>query len=164
MNINKVSNSAGQTKTIGRLFAKILKPGDIVLLSGELGAGKTTFVSGIAEGLGYCKDTASPSFTILNIYTAGKKAALAHADLYRLESIDDIFNTGIEDYIYSGNIIVLIEWGDKIKDYLEKDYVDINFKYDLKDENMRRVNMKSDNAHWDKKLCRFKGFMEKCIF
>jgi len=157
------SGSCGQTEDAGRLFAKILDCGDVVLLGGELGAGKTTFVSGIARGLGYNENTGSPSFTIINIYSRSK-SMLVHADFYRLDGIEDILNTGIEDYIYSKNAITCIEWGDKIKDFLKKDYAEICFDYELSDKNTRIINIKSRSPLWDRKINKLRKHIKNVHF
>ena len=152
------------TKEMGSLFARILAGGDVVLFSGELGAGKTTFISGISRGLKIAESLSSPSFTILNIYQAkkiNKEYNLIHSDLYRLDSINEVLNVGLEEYIYDKNSITLIEWGHKIKDYIKKEYLSIYFDYDLSSENTRLARFESDNRYWDKKLEIFKRILKK---
>lgn len=167
MIILQESNSSEQTRKTGKIFSKILKSSDILLLSGELGAGKTTFISGIASGIGVRENLTSPSFTILNIYPVHpvyRKKKLIHADFYRLGSLDEILNTAVEDYIYNSDSIICIEWGEKIKDYLKENYVEINFTYDPADSNKRKIIFSSSNRYWDKKLLVFKEIFEKCTF
>jgi tRNA threonylcarbamoyladenosine biosynthesis protein TsaE len=103
--------SEGETSAAGEALARTLKPGDVILLYGDLGAGKTAFVRGIARGLGANpEDVSSPTFTIIQEYTA-PSATLYHVDLYRLEPAE-IEDLGLDDLV-SGNGIVAIEWADR---------------------------------------------------
>lgn len=99
-----ISRSAAETLEFGRQLAATLKPGDVIALSGDLGAGKTCLVKGIAAGLGIKQEVTSPTFTIIHEYPP-----LAHVDLYRLESIAGI---GLEEYLVAPWITV-IEWAEK---------------------------------------------------
>ena len=89
MHMELISGSSQATIDLGKKFSRILRGGDIIIFSGELGGGKTTFISGLAEGLGIKESLSSPSFTILNQYNAGK-LKLIHIDFYRLDGIDRI--------------------------------------------------------------------------
>ena len=100
----------------GRQFAASLQPGDVVALTGDLGAGKTCLVKGIALGLGVTQDVTSPTFTIIHEYRGGR-LPLAHIDLYRLNSERDALNIGIEDYL-NGPGITVIEWAERIESLL----------------------------------------------
>jgi len=103
------SFSAVETARIAAEFGRTAAPGDIICLSGPLGAGKTVFARGVAEGLGYTGRVTSPTFTIMNIYEGGR-LPLYHFDLYRLEGgLDDLEGIGYEDYFYAGGVS-LIEW------------------------------------------------------
>ena len=103
-----VSNSPEQTEMHAAAVVARLRPGDVVLLSGELGAGKTTFVRGAARALGVDAPVTSPSFTIGNIY-AGTAADVAHVDLYRLHAIDSTDEAVLDDFLGAGRI-TFIEW------------------------------------------------------
>ena len=100
-----ISNSLEETEKIAEDFAKTLKSGDIVLLSGGLGAGKTQFTKGVAKGLGINDTIPSPTFTIMNSY----ENRLFHFDLYRLHSFEELINVGAEEFLYSNGISIL-EW------------------------------------------------------
>lgn len=100
-----ISNSLEETEKIAEDFAKTLKSGDIVLLSGDLGAGKTQFTKGVAKGLGINDTIPSPTFTIMNSY----ENRLFHFDLYRLHSFEELMNVGAEEFLYSNGISIL-EW------------------------------------------------------
>ncbi len=100
-----ISNGLEDTENIAIKFAKSLVAGDIVLLSGDLGAGKTQFAKGVAKGLGIKNEVPSPTFTIMNSYDD----TLFHFDLYRLKSYDELMAVGAEEYLYSGGKS-LVEW------------------------------------------------------
>ena len=109
--VGRVSHSEHETQTLAREFAATLKAGDVVLLSGDLGAGKTTFVRGLAEGLGINPaDVSSPTFTLVHEYR-GRDLTLYHADLYRLEraATDDL---GLEEIGVKDGVLA-IEWPDR---------------------------------------------------
>ena len=110
----------------GEKTAKTLKPGTVIALHGPLGAGKTTFVKGIARGLGIDDIVTSPTFTLITEYNTSS-TALYHMDLYRIESFEDFIMIGGEELMLSDNITI-IEWAEKIKDDLPKHTIDISIK------------------------------------
>lgn len=101
-----ISDSADKTREIGIALAKKLKKGDTVLLTGDLGAGKTVFTSGIAKGLGIYEDVLSPTFNILKEYDGGR---FCHFDMYRIEDEEELENLGFEEY-FQGDRICVVEW------------------------------------------------------
>lgn len=105
-----ITKSESETRAVAKQLSKTLTPGDIVLLIGDLGAGKTAFVKGFVEGLGLSDDVVSPTFTILNIYGEG---VVNHYDLYRLDSSVEFENTGAHESLYLGGIS-LIEWPERV--------------------------------------------------
>ena len=108
-----VSNSFEETVKIGEEFSKTLSKGDVVLLNGELGAGKTAFTKGIAKGLGIDKEILSPTYAYMNDYNG----VLYHYDCYRLSSGEDAEALGLTDYFY-GDGVCVIEWSENIIDVL----------------------------------------------
>ena len=108
--LEMVSGSAGQTRNIGIKLGKLAAAGDIILLVGPLGAGKTCLTQGIARGLGIHEYTASPSFVLVREYQG--KLPLYHIDLYRLDKIEEVTQLGLDDYLY-GNGVCVVEWADK---------------------------------------------------
>ncbi|MFA4991522.1 MAG: tRNA (adenosine(37)-N6)-threonylcarbamoyltransferase complex ATPase subunit type 1 TsaE [Candidatus Omnitrophota bacterium] len=123
---------------IGKKLAKGLKPGDVIALSGDLGSGKTTFTKGVGEGLGV-KDSGrinSPTFVLMREYYG--KIPLYHFDLYRLDSVKDIEDLAIEEYIY-GDGVTIIEWADKIKEILPKGRLSVDLA--VKGESRREVKI-----------------------
>ena len=111
-----ISHSAAETMAFGRQLAATLQPGDVLALSGDLGAGKTCLVKGIAAGLGIPHEVTSPTFTLIHEYGGGR-CPLAHIDLYRLETPRAAMAIGIEDYL-SGSGITVIEWAERIESLL----------------------------------------------
>jgi len=106
-----ISHSPAETFAHGRALGATLRAGDVIALDGELGAGKTHFVKGIAAGLGCDGDVTSPTFTLVHEYTGGR-LPLFHFDFYRLESEDETLRIGLDDYLGAGGVIV-IEWAGK---------------------------------------------------
>ena len=129
-----LSKNAENTLLIGKLFAKFLKQGDVVVLTGELGAGKTKFVEGVLQNFGLENEISSPTFTIINEYTTSKNN-IYHFDAYRLEDSDEFYAIGGEEYFEKG--ICLIEWGELISDVLPKDYIHVTIHKDSNNENLR---------------------------
>jgi tRNA threonylcarbamoyladenosine biosynthesis protein TsaE len=107
-------------------LTKILRKGDVLLLSGDLGAGKTHFVKGVAEGLGIKERIVSPTFTIMNVYESGA-IPLYHLDMYRVENEDELFETGLLDYLDKDDAIIAVEWN-KYKTFGEKRVFEIELK------------------------------------
>lgn len=123
--IEKYSESEQDTERLGEDLVKQLAPGSVVAFTGDLGAGKTAFVRGMARGLGITQRVTSPTFTIVNEYEGGS-LPLFHFDMYRLHSSDDLFDIGWEDFLRRGGICA-VEWSENIEDALEPDtiYVEI---------------------------------------
>ena len=107
-----VTHSPEQTRQLGARLAKALKPGAVVAFTGDLGAGKTAFVSGMAQGLGVRERVTSPTFTIVNEYEGGR-LPLFHFDMYRLGSADELFDIGWEDYLTRGGVCA-VEWSENV--------------------------------------------------
>lgn len=128
------TTSAGKTKEFGKKIAKSLNNHDVIALSGELGAGKTTLIQGIAEGLGVTDYVTSPSFTLINEYNG--RFPIFHIDLYRLEKLEQIEDLGLEDY-FEKDGIVIIEWAERMKELLPKNTEWI--RIEIRDENTRNI-------------------------
>jgi tRNA threonylcarbamoyladenosine biosynthesis protein TsaE len=115
----------------------MLRGGDVIALSGDLGSGKTTFTQGLACGLGIRAAVTSPTFVLVNRYTAPDGRVLQHADCYRLANAPlEMWDIGITD-LYEGDDIVVIEWADRIPGLLPDEYLEIAFNY--LDENRRQL-------------------------
>lgn len=121
-----VTKNPEATKQVGKNLGQNLSAGSIVTLTGELGSGKTTLVQGIGEGLMVKGLIKSPSFVIINEYDG--PLPLYHFDLYRLNNAEEIFSLGYEEYLYEKRGVVVIEWAEKIKDFLPEEYLEINLR------------------------------------
>jgi len=104
------TDSPEETVKWGKEFAAVLKPGDTILLIGDLGAGKTVVARGIARGIGYSGIVSSPSFSLVKIYRG--RLTMNHCDLYRLDPESDLRNIGLEEMIEEENSITVFEWGE----------------------------------------------------
>ena len=129
-----ISKNPSQTIDLAEKIAAKLKKGDIIVLSGELGAGKTKFTEGILTYFGLQNEISSPTFTIVNEYNA-PQFDIYHFYLYRLADLDEFYAIGGDEYFSKG--ICIIEWGELIKDILPKNYIEIDIKKDEDDENKR---------------------------
>ena len=125
------SNSPGETEALGAALAKLLWPGAVVAFTGDLGAGKTAFVRGMAQGLGVAGRVTSPTFTIANEYGGGR-LPLFHFDLYRLASSDELFEIGWEDYLRRGGVCA-VEWSENAAGALERDTVRVDLRRGAED-------------------------------
>ena len=113
-----VTNSPEETEALGEMLAGRLEPGTVIAFTGDLGAGKTAFVRGLARGLGIAERVTSPTFTIVNEYEGGR-LPLFHFDMYRLGSADELFDIGWEDYLARGGVCA-VEWSENVSDALEE--------------------------------------------
>lgn len=140
-----------------RKIGENLIEGDLILIRGELGSGKTTFVKGLALSLGVDEDiVSSPTFVILNIYSG--KLKLYHMDLYRLESIDDFIEAGLEEYLFSEDGVTVVEWPDIIKPICPERHLEINIEF--VDLNTRRLWVHSSDEGYVQRFLRGETFYE----
>ena len=110
------THSADETQALGQKLASRLAPGDVIAYFGDLGAGKTAFTRGLAQGLGITDPVTSPTYTIVNEYLSGR-IPLFHFDMYRLSSSDELFDIGWEDYLSRGGVCA-VEWSENVEDAL----------------------------------------------
>ncbi len=119
--LDVISHSAAQTQRLGARLGELVQGGELILLAGQLGTGKTTLTQGLAQGLGIAEAITSPTFTLLKEYAGqsrpndpsqGRGPALYHFDLYRLDDPEEIFDLGFEEYFYGSGVCV-VEWADK---------------------------------------------------
>ncbi|HEX7401890.1 MAG TPA: tRNA (adenosine(37)-N6)-threonylcarbamoyltransferase complex ATPase subunit type 1 TsaE [candidate division Zixibacteria bacterium] len=128
--VSHKTKSPEETRDFGKDLSRKLNPGSVVALTGPLGSGKTVLVQGICAGLGVEKTVTSPTFVIINEYPGSLNQSpiwVYHFDLYRLESVEEFLGLGYEEYFY-GKGITLIEWAEKIKEFLPKKRMEINLK------------------------------------
>ncbi len=132
------SNSENDTKEFAKKIASKLNKGDVIVLSGNLGSGKTKFTEGFLSYFGLENEISSPTFTIVNEYKKDN-INIYHFDVYRLEDSSEFYEIGGEEYFEKG--ICIIEWGELIEDALPKKYIKIDFSRDTKNENKRILNV-----------------------
>jgi len=132
-----ISKNERETENIGEQLAKALRGGDVVAMRGGMGAGKTAFVRGLARGLGEENRVTSPTYTIVNEYET--EPPLFHFDLYRLGSVDELFEIGFDDYLARGGICV-IEWSENAGDDVVFSHI-VEIEHDAENENQRRITI-----------------------
>jgi tRNA threonylcarbamoyladenosine biosynthesis protein TsaE len=128
--------------TCAQAFSRVLQPGDVVVLVGDIGAGKTTFVSALARAYGITDEVTSPTFAIVAEYSSDK-ARLVHIDTYRLTHVNELFDLGIET-LFSDASITLIEWGDRIADVLDQSHFTLSF--DDERDDVRTITFEWDDS------------------
>lgn len=135
------TNSELETLRIAEKLALLVKPGDVITLEGDLGAGKTTFTKGLAKGLGIIRNISSPTFTIIKEYQG--EIPLYHMDVYRLEHSEE--DIGFEEY-FNGDGVCVVEWAQFIEEYLPAERLDIRISY--MDEQKRNIELAAEGAHF----------------
>lgn len=142
------SHSLAETHRIAAAIAAMVRPRDLIVLSGEMGAGKTAFTVGFAAGLGVTDDdhVSSPTFTLVHTYSSGR-VTLHHADLYRLSSLAEVADLGLRELIDMGSVAI-VEWGDVAGDVLG-DALMVSLEADEQDDELRRITVSVDGHGWD---------------
>ena len=138
--------SPEETEAVGRKIAAKLLPGDIIAYYGDLGAGKTAFTRGLAAGLGVTEQVTSPTYTIVNEYLSGRMP-LFHFDMYRLDSADDLFDIGWEDYLARGGVCA-VEWSENVEEALSG-AIRITIHKGPADENVRTITIEGGERFAD---------------
>jgi tRNA threonylcarbamoyladenosine biosynthesis protein TsaE len=131
------TRSAPETASLGRSIGDILKPGEVLLLVGDLGTGKTTFVQGVAQALGLGARARSPSYTLVHSYDGGR-FPLVHIDLYRCEGPAEVIDLGLEELIEPPAVAV-VEWGEKAFPVAGADYLELDFTWDDAADDTRNI-------------------------
>ena len=134
-----ITTSVKETRALGARLAVSLRPGDVLLLFGDMGAGKSELTRGIASGLGIAGPIASPSFTILQVYEDGR-IPLYHFDWYRMESVEELYELGMEEYL-GGDGVAVIEWPTRCPEAIPESYLEVILK--PAGENLREISWRS---------------------
>jgi tRNA threonylcarbamoyladenosine biosynthesis protein TsaE len=152
------SVDAEETRAIGERLAGVFEPRDVVLLFGELGAGKTTLVQGIARGLGIADHVVSPTFTLVREYTG--RLPVTHADVFRLERVQEVIDLGLDE-VAGGDGVLLVEWGDAIEELLPSDRlrVELTSEDPNGDSEVRRIAFVGIGAAWDARWERMRALL-----
>ncbi len=135
--VSILSSDVQETHRLGERLGALLQPGDVLALQGDLGAGKTNLVQGLAQGLGITEDVNSPTFILANEYYTGR-LPLYHIDAYRLENAAEAIGFGLEDYL-NGNGVTVIEWAERVREVLPQDILWLELSY--VSENERRIEI-----------------------
>jgi tRNA threonylcarbamoyladenosine biosynthesis protein TsaE len=130
------TTSAEETKALAAALAELARPGDLLLLAGDLGAGKTAFTQGYGAALGVDDLITSPTFTLVNNYEG--RLELNHLDVYRLDSLAEVLDLGVPEMLDDGGVTI-IEWGDSVSPALPADYLEIRFSFTEGDDDDERV-------------------------
>jgi tRNA threonylcarbamoyladenosine biosynthesis protein TsaE len=117
------SRSADDTRALGARLASVLRPGDVVVLTGDLGAGKTVLAKGIAAGLGVSEPVVSPTFTIVREYEGD--IPLQHLDVYRLDHLQEVIDLGLDELL-DGHAVTIVEWGEAVSALLPADRLELS--------------------------------------
>ena len=132
------THSADETQALGQKLASRLAPGDVIAYFGDLGAGKTAFTRGLAQGLGITDPVTSPTYTIVNEYLSGR-IPLFHFDMYRLSSSDELFDIDWEDYLSRGGVCA-VEWSENVEDALQ-DAIRVTIEKDADEPDTRHITI-----------------------
>ncbi len=131
------THSEEETRHLGEVLGRLLRPGDVVALSGPLAAGKTRFVQGIARGMGITRPVTSPTFILMNVYRAGDGRTLCHVDCYRMrDPIEEGYDMGLDQQV-RGEDICVIEWAERVASLLPEDHLWVDIE--VGDDDVRRL-------------------------
>jgi tRNA threonylcarbamoyladenosine biosynthesis protein TsaE len=139
-----VTGSTDETLELARAVAELLRPGDVVSLVGELGAGKTVFARGVARALGVTELVVSPTFTIVREYEG--RVPLVHVDVYRIDAVQELHDLGFEEVVRD-DAVTLVEWGDRIDGLLPGDRLDVRLAPGAADDE-RVVEIEGHGHSW----------------
>ncbi len=151
MNVVATTASVDETRDLAHALASLARPGDVVVLAGDLGAGKTAFAQGFGSGLGVADRITSPTFTLVHVYEG--RLPVHHLDVYRLEHLSEALDLGLPEMLDEGGV-VLIEWGDAIAPMLPRRHLDIEVRRakDPDSEDERCLIFKPHGAEWIRKV------------
>lgn len=148
MPIELTTSSVKETRALGEALAELLGPDDVVSLTGELGAGKTSFVQGAARGLGVESAVVSPTFTLVREYDG--RLHVYHVDVYRLDKIQDVIDLGFEEMVDADGV-TFIEWGDAIEALLGDSYLQLEFTT-AGEADTRQILITTEGSSWGRRL------------
>jgi tRNA threonylcarbamoyladenosine biosynthesis protein TsaE len=137
--------SADATRELAAAIGALLGAGDVLVLAGDLGAGKTTFTQGLAASLGVTAPVTSPTFTLVHEYRG--RVPIVHIDVYRLENLQEVHDLGFDELV-GGDAVAVVEWGDILGPLLPSDRLQLTFEYAVDDVNTRFVEATPYGATW----------------
>lgn len=145
MTVTAQTRSVDETRALGAAVAALAQPGDVVVLAGDLGAGKTAFVQGFSRGLGITERVTSPTFTLVHVYEGGR-LPVHHLDVYRLDQLSEATDLGLAEMLDGGGV-VLVEWGDAIIPVLPHDLLEVRLTFGEGDDD-RTLTFQAVGAAW----------------
>jgi len=145
MRVELGTESADETRAVGEAIAAVLRARDAVILTGELGAGKTTLVQGVTRGLGIEGHAVSPTFTLIREYRG--RLDVAHVDVYRLDSVQDVMDLGLDE-LGDGEAVLLVEWGDVVEELLPAERLAIELTNAELEGERRRIVITAVGSSW----------------
>ncbi|HSL66909.1 MAG TPA: tRNA (adenosine(37)-N6)-threonylcarbamoyltransferase complex ATPase subunit type 1 TsaE [Actinomycetota bacterium] len=144
MRLELMARSPEDTVAVGEAVASLLQEGDAIALTGELGAGKTTFVRGAARALGFDGAVASPTFTLVREYRG--RVRIYHVDVYRLERVQEVLDLGLDEMVAEGGLL-LVEWGDAVEGLLPDEHLLVEITL-VGGEDARRIVVTGQGPSW----------------
>ncbi len=155
--ITALTKSADDTRDLGAALASLTRSGDVILLSGDLGAGKTTFAQGFGRGLGVEDNVVSPTFTLMRNYLG--RLPLVHCDVYRLDHLQEVIDLGLPELLDEGGV-ALVEWGDVVASALPADFLEVQLDFGDGDDD-RRVQLRPVGVSWSARVGPLRSALER---
>lgn len=155
--IAAATKSADDTREMAALVAGLCRPGDVVLLSGDLGAGKTTFAQGFGKGLGVVEPVVSPTFTLVRNYSG--RLPFAHCDLYRLDHLQEVIDLGLPELLDEG-AVALVEWGDVGAPALPADFLEVRIEFGAGEDD-RHFDVRVVGPSWAARADGLRALLER---
>ena len=155
--IDVATKSADDTRELAAQVAGLARPADLILLAGDMGAGKTTFTQGFGKALGVKEHVTSPTFTLVRTYPA--RIPLLHVDAYRLDTLQEVIDLGMHELLDEG-CVALIEWGDIIAPVLPTDFLEIRLEFGDGDDD-RRLRFRAVGQPWAARLAQLRTALDR---
>lgn len=149
MTVQACTRSVEETRQLGAAIADLARPGDVLVLAGDLGAGKTAFVQGFSRGLGVSDRVTSPTFTLVHVYDGGR-LPVHHLDVYRLDQLSEALDLGLAEMLDDGGV-VLVEWGDAISPVLPNQLLEVRLTFAAGDDD-RTLTFRAVGPSWIDRL------------
>lgn len=146
--ISTLTKSADDTREMAAAIAPLARPGDVILLSGDLATGKTTFVQGFGRALGVVEPIVSPTFILVRTYPG--RLPLVHCDVYRLDHLQEVSDLGLSEMLDDGGVVT-VEWGDVVAPLLHADFLEVRIELGEADEE-RRCGVRAVGPSWSNRL------------
>lgn len=151
MTISFSCPDAAATQAVAARLASVLQPGDVILLEGDLGAGKTTFTQGMARALGVDDAVTSPTFVLMNIYTTAAGFDLVHVDVYRLDRLSEVVDLALPEMLEDGSVVV-VEWGERAAAALPAAHLRVRIVAETEWDGGRTLTLEPHGGSWEHRL------------